>query len=192
MEIRPLLPRELRELARSGATTLGGRFPTLSQLIALMRGQGIVSVVVAGEEIIAAALGQLTREPGARVGRIRLVASFLGEAELDRRLKSALLRSLEARFRRIRTSRIDVWAGSDDDIVSILSRMGYALVPAEPQVGWDGRPQRLCLTRSSGPTRRWRSARFPRAAAGATVTVSSVPYGRRRNGHEPVPPGPGR
>lgn len=128
-----------------------------------------MSVVVAGEEIVAAALAELTRELGARVGRVRLVASFLGEEEIDRRLKWALLLSLEDRFRRLRASRVNVWATRDDDTVNILPRLGYDLLPAELEVGWGGAAP---VSHAVMRRREALAISFAHAEAGVTVTVS--------------------
>lgn len=46
-----------------------------------------MSAAIAGHEIVAAALADLTRKEGVRVARIWLLASFLDDAELDRRLR---------------------------------------------------------------------------------------------------------
>ena len=116
MEIRQLAPQELPGLAQAGEAALGRRFPTAEQLVARTREPRLVRAVVAGDEIVAAALADLTRQDGVGVAQMFLLASFLGDEELDRRLKCALVVSLQATFRRLQVKRLEIWTDQDDDL----------------------------------------------------------------------------
>ena len=108
-----------------------------------------MSAVVAGDEIVAAALADLTRKDGVRVAQLFLLASFLGDEELDRRLKCALVVSLQATFRRLQVKRLEIWTDLDDDLTRmILRRLGCRPTPGELRAGPD-KTMRLRLVRSS-------------------------------------------
>ncbi len=87
MEIRTLSPRELVILAEIGRDALGRRFAGFADLLAYRRDQGLVSGILASNEIVAAALFRVNRDDGAPVGQIHFLVSFIGDDELDRRLK---------------------------------------------------------------------------------------------------------
>jgi len=172
MEIRQLAPQELPELAQVGEAALGQRFPTAEQLVAPTREPRLVSAVVAGDEIVAAALADLTREDGVRVARISLLASFLGAEELDRRLKCALVVSLQATFRRLQVKRLEIWTDQDDDLARmILRRLGCRPTSGELRTGLDETMPRLRLMRSSSDEGSYVRA-FSRAKASVTVTLN--------------------
>ena len=173
MEIRQLSPRELLGLAQVVEAAMGPRFPTAERLAASAREPKLVSAVVAGDEIVAAALADLTREDGVRVARIRFLASFLGDEELDRRLKCALVLSLQATFRRLQAKRLEIWTDQDDDLARMIRwRLGCRPALGELRTGPDEAPPRLRLVRSSSgegsPVRA-----FSCAKASVTVTLSS-------------------
>lgn len=172
MEIRQLAPQELPGLAQVGEAALGRRFPTVEHLMGSTREPRLVSAVVAGDEIVAAVLADLTSEDGVRVARIRLLASFLGDEELDRRLKCALVLSLQAEFRRFQAERLEIWTDQDDDLVRmILRRLGCRPTPGELRTAPDEPMPRLRSVRSSSGE--GSSVRvFSRAEAGVTVTVN--------------------
>ncbi len=153
---------------------MGARFPTALQLVAFTRKPSLVSAVVAGDEIVAAALADLTREEGVRVGRIWLLASFLGDEELDRRLKWALLLGLQATFRRLRAKRLELWTDRDDGRVRmILRRVGDRSMPVEFRTGPAETRPRLRLVRSCHREGSSVGA-FPHAMASVTVTSNST------------------
>jgi hypothetical protein len=170
MEIRQLAPQELPGLAQVGEAALGRRFPTAEQLAAPTREPRLVSAVVAGDEIVAAILADLTREDGVRVARIRLLASFLGDEELDRRLKCALVLSLQATFPRLEARRLEIWTDQDDDLARmILRRLGCRPALGELRTAPDGTVPRLRLVpSSSGEGSSWRAI----SGAKASVTVT--------------------
>lgn len=172
MEIRQLAPQELPGLAQVGEAALGRRFPTAEQLVAPTREPRLVRAVVAGDKIVAAALAHLTREDGVRVARISLLASFLGDEELDRRLKCALVLSLQAAFRRLKAKRLEIWTDQDDDLARmIVRRLGCRPTPGELRTAPDEPMPRLRSVRSSSGE--GSSVRvFSRAEAGVTVTVN--------------------
>ncbi len=111
---------------------MGARFPTAEQLVTCRREPRLVSAVVGGDEIVAAALADLTRKDGVRVARIWLLASFLGDEELDRRLKCVQVLGLQASCRRLPAKRLEISTDQDDDLVRmILRRLGYRPMPVE-------------------------------------------------------------
>lgn len=172
MEIRQLAPQEFPGLAQAGEAALGRRFPTADELVAPTREPRLVRAVVAGDEIVAAALADLTRQDGVGVAQMFLLASFLGDEELDRRLKCALVVSLQATFRRLQVKRLEIWTDQDDDLTRmILRRLGCRLTPGKLRTGPDEPMPRLRLMRSSsdeGPSVR----AFSRAKASVTVTLN--------------------
>ena len=95
MEIRTLSPRELVILGEIGRDALGRRFAGFTDLLAYRRDQGLVSGILAGNEIVAAALSRVNRDDGAPVGQIHLLVSLVGDDELDRRVKWRLVSGLE-------------------------------------------------------------------------------------------------
>ncbi len=128
----------------------------------------LVRAVVAGDEIVAAGLADLTCRDGVRVARIFLLASFLGEDELDRRLKCALVVSLQAAFRRFQAERLEVWTDQDDDLARmILRRLGRSPTPGTLRTGAMPRPRLVRPTRGEGFTARARPSRTK-----ASVTVA--------------------
>jgi hypothetical protein len=169
MEIRQLAQQELPGLAQAGKAALGQRFPTAEQLVAPTREPRLVSAVVAGDEIVAAALADLTRKNGVLVAQMFLLASFLGDEELDRRLKCALVVNLEATFRRLHVKRLEVWTDLDDDLARmILRRLGCRPTPGELRAGPDKTMLRLARSSSDEGS----SARaFSCPQAGATVAL---------------------
>jgi hypothetical protein len=131
-----------------------------------------VRAVVAGDEIVAAALADLTRQDGVGVAQMFLLASFLGDEELDRRLKCALVVSLQATFRRLQVKRLEIWTDEDDDLTRmILRRLGCRPTPGELRTGPDETMPRLRLVRSSSDERSSVRA-FSRAKASVTVTLN--------------------
>ena len=74
MEIRQLSPHELPGLAQAGEAALGRRFPTAEQLVAPTPEPRLVSAVVAGDEIVAAALADLRHTLRALACATRLLA----------------------------------------------------------------------------------------------------------------------
>jgi hypothetical protein len=131
-----------------------------------------VRAVVAGDEIVAAALADLTRKDGVLVAQMFLLASFLGDEELDRRLKCALVVSLQATFRRLQVKRLEIWTDLDDDLARmILRRLGCRPTPGEVRTGPDETMPRLRLVRSSSGEGSSVRA-YTRAEAGVTVTVN--------------------
>ena len=174
MQIRQLSPRELPGLAQVGEAAMGSRFPTAERLAASTREPGLVSAAFAGDEIVAAALADLTREDGVRVARIWLLASFLGDEELDRRLKCALVLTLQATCRRLQAKRLEIWTGQDDELVRmILQRLGHRPMPVELRAGSDQTMPRSRRARSSSGERSSISA-FSRAKASGAVPLSST------------------
>ena len=174
MEIRQLSLRELPGLAQVGEAALGGRFPTAEQLAAPTSEPRLVSAVVAGDEIVAAALADLMHKDGVRVARIWLLASFLGDEEVDRRLKCALVLSLQASCRRLQAKRLEIWTDQDDNLVRmVLQRLGCRPMPVELRTGPDETMPRLRLVRSaSGGGSSVRA--FSRAKASVTVTLNAT------------------
>lgn len=172
MEIRQLAPQELPGLARVWEAALGWRFPTAEQLVAPPCEPRLVSAVVAGDEIIAAVLADLTRADGVRVARIRLLASFLGDEELDRRLKCTLVLSLQPAIRRFQARRLEIWTEQDHDLARmILRRLGCPPTHGELRTGPDETIPRLRLMRSSSGE--GSSARaLSRAKPSVTVTLN--------------------
>jgi hypothetical protein len=172
MEIRQLAPQELPGLARAGEAALGRCFPTAEQLVAPTREPRLVSAVVAGDEIVAAALADLTRKDGVGVAQMFLLASFLGDEELDRRLKCALVVSLQTTFRRLQMRRLEIWTDQDDDLARmILRRLGCRPTPGELRTGPDETMPRLRLMRSSSDEG-YSVRAFLRAKASVTVTLN--------------------
>ena len=172
MKICQLAPQELPGLAQAWEAALGRRFPTAERLVAPTREPRLVRAVVAGDEIVAAALADLTRKDGVRVARISLLAAFLGDEELDRRLKCALVVSLQATFRRFQARRIEIWADQDDELARmILRRLGSRPTPGASRSGLDETTPRLRLVRSSSGEGSSVCA-FSRAESGVTVTVN--------------------
>jgi len=171
MEIRQLSPHELPGLAQAGEAALGRRFPTAEQLVAPTPEPRLVSAVVAGDEIVAAALADLTRKNGERVAQV-LLASFLGDEELDRRLKCALVVSLQATFRRLQARRLEIWTDQDDDLARmILRRLG-----CDPKAGnlRTARDEPITHLRLVSPNGEGSSLRaFSRAKASITVTLNA-------------------
>ena len=153
---------------------MGARFPSAARLLARPRGPRVASAVVAGDEIVAAALADLARTDGVRVARIWLLASFLGDEELDRRLKCALVLNLQATFQRFQAKRLDIWTDQDDDLARmILRRLGCRPVSEERRTGPNERMRRLRLVRSS--SRDGSSVRaFSSAKASVTVPLNST------------------
>jgi hypothetical protein len=131
----------------------------------------LVSAVVAGDEIVAAVLADLACEDGVRVARIRLLASFLGDEELDRRLKCALVLSLRAAFRRFQAERLEIWTDQDDDLARMILRRLGCPTPGERRTVPDETMPRLHSVRSSSGEGSSVRA-FSRAKAGVTVTVN--------------------
>ncbi len=153
---------------------MGARFPTAEQLVTCRREPRLVSAVVGGDEIVAAALADLTRKDGVRVARIWLLASFLGDEELDRRLKCVQVLGLQASCRRLPAKRLEISTDQDDDLVRmILRRLGYRPMPVELRTDPDERMPRLRLVRSSSGERSSVSA-FSRAKASVTVPLHST------------------
>lgn len=174
MEIRQLSPQELAGLAQAGEAALGRRFPTAEQLVAPTLEPRLVSAVVAGDEIVAAALADLTRKGGMRVAQIFLLASFLDDEELDRRLKCALVVSLRTTFRRLQARRLEIWTDQDEDLARmILRRLGCRPKPANFRTARDEPITPLRLVRgSSGEGSSLRA--FSRAKASVTVTLNTT------------------
>jgi hypothetical protein len=132
----------------------------------------LVSAVVAGDEIVAAALADLTRKDGVGVAQMFLLASFLGDEELDRRLKCALVVSLQTTFRRLQMRRLEIWTDQDDDLARmILRRLGCRPTPGELRTGPDETMPRLRLMRSSSDEG-YSVRAFLRAKASVTVTLN--------------------
>jgi hypothetical protein len=172
MKICQLAPQDLPGLAQAWEAALGRRFPTAEQLVAPTREPRLVRAVVAGDEIVAAALADLTRKDGVRVARISLLASFLGDEELDRRLKCALVVSLQATFRRFQAKRLEIWTDQDDDLARmILRRLGCPPTPGELRTGPDEPVPHLRPVRSSSGEGSSVRA-FSCAKASVTVTVN--------------------
>jgi len=172
MEIRLLSPRELPGLELAEEAARGARFPTAEQLVTCRREPRLVSAAIAGHEIVAADLADLTRKEGVRVARIWLLASFLDDAELDRRPKCALVLSLQARCRRLQAKRLEIWIDQDDDLAQvILRRPWYRAMPVELPTGPDETMPRLRLVRSSSGEGSSVSA-FSRGKASVTVTLN--------------------
>jgi hypothetical protein len=168
MEIRQLAPQELPGLAQAGEAALGRRFPTAEQLVAPTREPRLVSAVLAGDEIVAAALADVTRKDGVGVAQMFFLASFLGDEELDRRLKCALVVSLQATFRRLQVKRLEIWTDLDDDLARmILRRLGCRPTPRALRAGPD---ETMRLARSSSDEGSSVRA-FSGARAGATVSL---------------------
>src|SRR5712692_5404660 len=117
MEIRTLYPRELVTLAETGQDALGPRFAGFADLLAYRRDQGLVSGILAGDEIVAAALFRVNRNGGAPIGQIHRLVSFVGDDELDRRLKWRLVSGLEVTFWGLGASRLAVFTQADGPLI---------------------------------------------------------------------------
>lgn len=171
MDIRLLSPRELPGLAQTWETAMGARFPTAEQLVARGRGPRLASAAVAGDEIVAAALADLTCKDGVRLARIWLLASFLGDKELDRRLKCALVLNLHAPLRRLQANHLEIRTDHDDHLVRmIFRRLKDRAIRVELPRSPDEAMPRSPFPRSSSGEGSSGGA-FPRAKAGVTVTL---------------------
>ncbi len=186
MEIRTLYPRELAVLAKTGRDALGLHFAELADLLAFRRDQGLVIGILAGDEIVAAALSCLNRDGGAPIGQIHLLASFVGDDELDRRLKWRLVSGLEVTFWCLGASRLELFSEEDDNLFRILREAGYVAVPTDrsPTVGRT--PPRIRLVKAcprQGDRHRSSFASFPHGPGDARVT--SKPRGKRKDEQAP-------
>jgi hypothetical protein len=164
MEIRTLYPRELVVLAETGRDVLGPRFAGFADLLAYRRDQGLVSGILAGDEIVAAALSRVNRDGGAPVGQIHRLVSFVGDDELDRRLKWRLVSGLEVTLWGLGASRLEVFTEADDTLVRVLRGAGYVAEPTDrsPTVGYT--PPRIRLVKacpSHGDRHRCSFTSFP-------------------------------
>ena len=150
---------------------MGASFPTAAQLVAREGGPRLASAAVAGDEIIAAALADLICKNGVRVGRIWLLASFLDDEELDRRLKCALVLKLHAPLLRLQAQHLEIRTDQDDRLVRmIFRRLEDRAIRVELPHSPDDRRPRLRVPSSSGGEGHSGSA-FPRVKAGGTVTL---------------------
>ncbi len=179
MELRMLYPRELVVLAETGRDALGPRFAGFADLPAYRRDQGLVSGILAGDEIVAAALFRVNRNGGAPIGQIHRLVSFVGDDELDRRLKWRLVSGLEVTFWGLGASRLEVFTEADDNLVRVLRGAGYVAEPTDrsPTVGHT--PPRIRLVKACprhGDRHRCSFTSFPRDPGDARV----VPTPRRK------------
>ncbi len=179
MGIRTLYPRELVVLAETGRDALGPRFAGFADLPAYRRDQGLVSGILAGDEIVAAALFRVNRDGGAPIGQIHRLVSFVGDDELDRRLKWRLVSGLEVTFWGLGASRLEVFTEVDDTLVRVLRGAGYVAEPTDrsPTVGHT--PPRIRLVKACprhGDRHRCSFTSFPHDPGDARV----VPKPRRK------------
>jgi hypothetical protein len=172
MEIRTLYPRELLVLAEAGRDALGLRSAGFADLLAYRRNQGLVSGILAGDEIVAAALFRVNRDDGAPIGQIHFLVSFVGDDELDRRLKWRLVSGLEVTFWGLGASRLEVFTEEDGDLGRMLHSAGYVAVPTDRSpMGGSTLPRvRLVKVRPRrGDRQRCSFVSFPHAPADARV-----------------------
>jgi hypothetical protein len=172
MEIRTLSPRELVILAEIGRDALGRRFAGFADLLAYRRDQGLVSGILAGNEIVAAALSRVNRDDGAPVGQIHLLVSFVGDDELDQRLKWRLVSGLEVTFWGLGASRLEVFTEEDDDLGRMLHGAGYVAVPTDRSPMGGSTPPRVRLVKvrpRHGDRERCAFVSFPHGPADARV-----------------------
>jgi hypothetical protein len=148
MEIRTLYPRELVVLAETGRDALGPRFAGFADLLAYRRDQGLVSGILAGDEIVAAALSRVNRDGGAPIGQIHRLVSFVGDDELDRRLKWRLVSGLEVTFWSLGVSRLEVFTEVDDNLVRVLRGAGYVAEPTDRSPTAGHTPPRIRLVKA--------------------------------------------
>ncbi len=179
MEIRTLYPRELVVLAGTGREALGPRFAGFADLLAYRRDQGLVSGILAGDEIVAVALFRVNRDGGAPIGQIHRLVSFVGNDELDRRLKWRLVSGLEVTFWALGASRLEVFTEVDDTLVRVLRGAGYVAEPTDqsPTVGHT--PPRIRLVKACprhGDRHRCSFTSFPHDPGDARV----MPKPRRK------------
>ena len=172
MEIRTLYPRELLVLAEAGRDALGLRFAGFADLLAYRKDQGIVSGILAGDEIVAAALFRVDRDDGAPIGQIHLLVSFVGDDELDRRLKWRLVSGLEVTFWGLGASRLEVFTEVDDNLVRVLRGAGYVAEPTDRSPTAGHTPPRVRLVKARprhGDRQRCAFVSFPHGPADARV-----------------------
>src|SRR5712691_3313416 len=178
MGIRTLYPRELVVLAETGRDALGPRGAGFADLLANRRDQGLVSVIVAGDEIVEAALFRVNRDGGAPIGQIHRLVSFAGDDELDQRLKWRLVSGLEVTFWGLGASRLEVFTEADDTLVRVLRGAGYVAEPTGGSPTEGHTPPRLRLVKACprhGDRHRCSFASFPHDPGDARV----VPKPRR-------------
>jgi hypothetical protein len=172
MEIRTLCPRELVVLAETGRYALGQCFAGFADLLAYRRNQGLVSGILAGDEIVAAVLFRVNRDDGAPVGQIHRLVSFIGDDELDRRLKWRLVSGLEVTFWSLGASRLEVFSEEGDDLGRVLCGAGYVAVPPDRSPAGGSTPPRVRLVKvrpRHGDRQRCSFVSFPHGPADARV-----------------------
>ncbi len=143
MEIREAGRAEIRKLTQAPeAASLG--FPSGDSLHKLRRDPRILMpVVVAGPEVVGVAIAEVHTDRGNRVGRIRCLASLVGEGAVDGAIKAALLTWLEQKFRRLHADEIELMGDQPAEFLAELTKAGYRLEAQGPGDPVAGSPPRL-------------------------------------------------
>lgn len=161
MEIREAGRAEIRKLVQAQEVA-GLEFPSGGAFRKLRRNPRVLMpVALAGAEVVGVAIAEVHTNRGNRVGRVRCLASLVGEGAVDGAIKAALLTRLEQQFRRLHADEIELMGDQPAEFLVKLTKAGYRFQegPGDPAAGSHPRlvkplkPAEPAPAGASGPVR---------------------------------------